>query len=116
MLKFCLDNDNWKCSKRILKEKRIEKEGKENEEKEKEEKEKEKDNIKNKIGLSKSFMTKNKTNLNNKIKKLNTNYNIRKDISKKITPKIIEQISSNDFISIKNAIDYINELIINNKL
>ena len=79
------------------------------------EKEKEKDNIKNKIGLSKSFMTKNKTNLNNKIKKLNINYNIRKDISKKITPKIIEQISSNDYKSIKNAIDYINELIIKNK-
>ena len=44
-IKFCLDDDTLELQQKILKEKRIEKEGKENEEKEKEEKEK--DNIKN---------------------------------------------------------------------
>ena len=80
--------------------------------------EKEKNNINelntkitNKIGQSKSFMIKNKINFNNKIRKLNTNNNFRKDIGKEITPKLLLQLSSGDFISKKNGIDFINNLI-----
>ena len=46
-IKFCLDDDTLELQQKILKDKRIEKEGKENEKKEKEEKE----NIKNDKGL-----------------------------------------------------------------
>ena len=66
------------------------------------------------IGQSKSLMIKDKKDFQTKKKKINNN-NLRKDISKSITPKLISELSSDNFISNKNAIDYINKLILKYK-
>lgn len=76
--------------------------------------------INNKIGQSKSFMIKNKININTSNKKINLNNNVNNikkviNISKEITPNLIDQLSSGDFESRKNAVNYINKLVIEHK-
>ena len=81
---------------------------------------------KRKIKESKSFMIKNKINLKQNLTNdnilLNNNINlkkeIRKNISKELNQKLIYDLSSGDLDTKKNAIDYINKLLIkyNNKI
>ena len=67
------------------------------------------------IKQSKSSLLKKSKNVNNQIQKINTNNNLRINISKYLTPLLISEISSTDFNTKKNAIDYINKLIVKYK-